>query len=140
MGNPHAIFWVNKDVWSYDLDRFGPLLENHPMFPEKANITIAQIMSDDHIVSRTWERGVGLTEACGSGACATLVAAARKNLTGRNAKITVPGGDLFIIWRDDDHVIMTGPAEWEFAGQLDPKTGQWQRVVESNNDNQSGAT
>lgn len=130
MGNPHAVFWVKNDVWSYDLDRFGPLLENHPIFPQRANISIAQVQSDDHIIIRTWERGVGLTQACGSAACATAVCAVRKRLTDRNVKITVPGGDLFIQWRDDDHVIMTGPTEWEFAGKLDPATGKWMRVVE----------
>ncbi len=71
MGNPHAIFWVDDDVWTYALDRFGPLLENHPIFPERANITIAQVTGRPmHIVIRTWERGAGLTRACGSAACA----------------------------------------------------------------------
>ncbi|MGB7433074.1 MAG: diaminopimelate epimerase [Ahrensia sp.] len=130
MGNPHAIFWVRDDVWSYDLDRFGPLLENHPIFPDRANITIARVMSPDHIIIRTWERGVGLTQACGSAACATLVSAVRKKLSDRVATLTVPGGDLQIIWRDDNHVIMTGPAEWEFAGLLDSQSGDWERMVE----------
>ncbi len=70
MGNPHAIFWVKDDVWNYALDRFGPLLENHPIFPERANISIAQVVAPDHIILRTWERGAGLTEACGTAACA----------------------------------------------------------------------
>ncbi len=135
MGNPHAIFWVKGDLWDYDLDRFGPLLENHPMFPERANITIARVMDRSHIVIRTWERGVGLTLACGSAACATLVSAVRKRLTDRVATVTVPGGDLHIVWREDNHVIMTGPAEWEFAGLLDPADGSWQRFVEADNDN-----
>lgn len=130
MGNPHAIFWVEDDVWSYDLEKFGPLLENHPVFPDRANISVAQVVSLEHIVIRTWERGAGLTLACGSAACATAVSAVRKNLTDRNVKITVPGGDLRILWRDDDHVIMTGPAEWEFAGKLDPQSGVWERVLE----------
>jgi diaminopimelate epimerase len=76
MGNPHAIFWVDRDVWSYELDRFGPLLENHPIFPERANITIAQVTSPETMTIRTWERGAGLTKACGSAACAAAVAAA----------------------------------------------------------------
>ena len=76
MGNPHAIFWVD-DVNAHDLARFGPLLENHPIFPERANITLAHIVARDHIVIRTWERGAGLTKACGSAACAAAVAAAR---------------------------------------------------------------
>ena len=135
MGNPHAIFWVRDDIWSYDLERFGPLLENHPIFPERANITIARVMDRGHIVMRTWERGVGITQACGSAACATLVAAVRKRLADRAATVTVPGGDLHILWREDNRVIMTGPAEWEFAGVLDPRTGYWQRIVEAANDN-----
>lgn len=130
MGNPHAIFWVKDDVWSYDLDRFGPLLENHPIFPERANISVARVTSEEHITIRTWERGVGLTEACGSAACATAVAAVRKKLTNRYVVVTVPGGDLHILWRDDNHVIMTGPTEWEFAGKLDPSSGQWLRATE----------
>ncbi|HEY0328123.1 MAG TPA: diaminopimelate epimerase [Rhodopseudomonas sp.] len=120
MGNPHAIFWVD-DVNAYDLARFGPLLENHPIFPERANITLAQIVDRDHIVIRTWERGVGLTKACGSAACATAVAAVRLRRTNRTVRITLPGGELTIEWRDaDDHVLMTGPAAFEFEGRLDP--------------------
>lgn len=131
MGNPHAIFWVDEDVWSYDLDRFGPLLENHPIFPERANITIAQVTAPDAMTIRTWERGAGLTKACGSAACAAAVSAARTGRTGRTVTVTAPsGGKLLIEWRDDDHVIMTGPAEWEFSGLLDPATGSWEREVE----------
>jgi len=128
MGNPHAIFWVGADVWSYELDRFGPMLENHPLFPQRANITIARVVAPDHIVIRTWERGVGLTLACGSAACATLVAAARKGLAGRSATVTVPGGDLRIEWEDDGNVRMTGPAEFEFAGEMDPESGSFKRL------------
>ena len=128
MGNPHAVFWVDDDVWSYDLDRFGPMLENHPIFPERANITVANVVARDHAIIRTWERGAGLTRACGSAACATLVSAARKDLMDRSGTITVPGGDLHIEWRDDGHVTMTGPAEFEFAGRLDPATGAWERI------------
>jgi len=127
MGNPHAIFWVDKDVWSYDLDRFGPLLENHPIFPERANISIAQVTASDTLTLRTWERGAGLTKACGSAACAAAVSAARTGRTGRNVTVTVPGGPLAIEWRADDHVVMTGPAEWEFSGAFDPETGAWTR-------------
>jgi diaminopimelate epimerase len=131
MGNPHAIFWVDRDVWSYELDRFGPMLENHPIFPERANITIAEVTSPETIVMRTWERGAGLTRACGSAACATAVSAARTGRTGRSVTVTVPGGDLQLEWRGDDHVIMTGPAEWEFSGTFDPATGAWVREKES---------
>ena len=84
MGNPHAIFWVDDDVWSYELDRFGPLLENHPIFPERANITIANVTSPEALTIRTWERGAGLTRACGSAACAAAVSAARTRRTGTN--------------------------------------------------------
>ncbi|MGI6856008.1 diaminopimelate epimerase [Mesorhizobium sp. 1B3] len=127
MGNPHAIFWVDRDVWSYELDRFGPLLENHPIFPERANITIAQVTAPDAMTIRTWERGAGLTRACGSAACAAAVSGARTGRTGRKVTVTVPGGPLSIEWRDDDHVVMTGPAEWEFSGTFDPATGGWDR-------------
>jgi diaminopimelate epimerase len=120
MGNPHAVFWVD-DVNAYDLGRFGPLLENHPMFPERANITLADVRSRQHIVIRTWERGVGLTQACGSAACATAVAAARLRKVDRKVTITLPGGDLEIEWRErDDHVLMTGPVAFEFEGRFDP--------------------
>jgi len=120
MGNPHAIFWVD-DVQAYDLARFGPLLENHPIFPERANITLAHIVDRDHITIRTWERGAGLTRACGSAACATAVAAARLKRANRTVQITLPGGDLAIEWRDrDDHVLMTGPATFEYEGRFDP--------------------
>jgi diaminopimelate epimerase len=132
MGNPHAIFWVDDDVWSYALDRFGPMLENHPIFPERANITIAHVTSRDTMTIRTWERGAGLTLACGSATCAAAVSAARTGRTGRNVAVTVPsGGVLAIEWRADDHVVMTGPAEWEFSGTFDPATGTWARDTES---------
>jgi diaminopimelate epimerase len=127
MGNPHVVFWVDRDVWSYELERFGPMLENHPIFPERANITIANVTSPEAITIRTWERGAGLTKACGSAACATAVSAARTKRTGRVVTVTVPGGDLSLAWREDDHVVMTGPAEWEFSGSFDPATGSWVR-------------
>ena len=120
MGNPHAIFWVD-DVNAYDLTRFGPLLENHPIFPERANITLAQVASREHIVIRTWERGAGLTKACGSAACAAAVAAVRLRRTGRTVTVSPPGGDLAIEWRErDDHVLMTGPVAYEYEGRFDP--------------------
>ncbi|HET9175371.1 MAG TPA: diaminopimelate epimerase [Pseudolabrys sp.] len=120
MGNPHAIFWVD-DVNAHDLARAGPLLENHPIFPERANITLAQIVTRNHIVIRTWERGAGLTKACGSAACAAAVAAARLRRTERKVKVTLPGGDLDITWREkDNHVLMTGPVQFEFKGRFDP--------------------
>ena len=124
MGNPHAIFFVEDDVWSYDLARIGPLLEHHPIFPDGANISIARVADSAHLTLRTWERGAGLTQACGSAACAAVVAASRLERTGRRVDVNVPGGILSIEWRaQDDHVIMTGPAEWEFSGHLDPASG-----------------
>lgn len=127
MGNPHVTFWVEDDVWNYALDRFGPLLENHPIFPERANISIAQVVAPDHIIVRTWERGAGLTKACGTAACAALVNAVRTERTKRKAVVTVPGGDLVVEWRADEHVMLTGPAEFEFSGEFDPGTGIWAR-------------
>ena len=120
MGNPHAIFWVD-DVNAHDLARLGPLLENHPIFPERANITLAHITSRDAITIRTWERGAGLTKACGSAACAAAVAAARLKRTNRKVAVTLPGGELTIDWRaGDDHVLMTGPVQFESEGRFDP--------------------
>ncbi len=131
MGNPHVVFWVDRDVWSFELDRFGPMLENHPIFPERANITIAQVTGRNELTIRTWERGAGLTKACGSAACASGVSAARTGRTGRIVAINAPGGRLTVDWRADDHVVLTGPAEWEFSGSFDPATGAWERDKES---------
>ena len=115
VGNPHAIFWVN-DVDAYDLGRFGPLLENHPIFPERANISLAQVISPDRIKVRVWERGTGLTLACGTAACAVAVAAARKGLANRSVTIELPGGPLQLDWRESDsHILMTGP--WSLDGE-----------------------
>lgn len=119
VGNPHCIFWV-KDIEAHDLAKFGPMLENHPMFPERANISLAQVTSKNSLILQVWERGAGLTEACGTAACAAAVTAARKKLTGRNVAVSLPGGDLQIHWREaDDHILMTGPIELEFKGQID---------------------
>jgi diaminopimelate epimerase len=120
MGNPHAVFWV-EDVMAYDLARIGPMLENHPIFPERANISLAKVIDSAHVLLRTWERGAGLTKACGSAACAAAVCAARTRRTGREVTMTLPGGDLLINWRDtDDHVLMSGPVEYEYEGRFDP--------------------
>jgi diaminopimelate epimerase len=114
VGNPHAIFWVD-DVDHFDLARFGPLLENHPIFPQRANISLAQLVAPDHFKVRVWERGAGLTRACGTAACAVAVAAARKKLTGRRVAIDLPGGTLQIDWREsDNHILMTGA--WALDG------------------------
>ena len=125
MGNPHAVFWVDRNVWSFDLDRVGPLLENHPIFPDRANITIAQRTAPDELTIRTWERGAGLTLACGTAACAAAVSAARTGRTGRDVAVIMPGGRLRVSWRADGRVVLTGPAEWEFSGTFDPATGAW---------------
>jgi diaminopimelate epimerase len=119
MGNPHAIFWVD-DPHAYELRQIGPVLEHDQLFPERANITLAATPSRDRVVIRTWERGAGLTKACGSAACAAAVAAARLSRTGRKVTVTLPGGDLAIEWREsDDHVLMTGPVEYEHRGRFD---------------------
>jgi diaminopimelate epimerase len=118
VGNPHAVFWVG-DVHAYDLGRIGPPLENHPMFPERANISLAQVTSEATIALRTWERGAGLTRACGSAACASAVCAARNGLTQRRVTTTLPGGRLEIEWRADDRIVLTGPVAVEREGVLD---------------------
>ncbi len=119
MGNPHAVFWV-EDPEAYDLRTIGPQLEHHPLFPDRANITLAAVVAHDHVTIRTWERGAGLTSACGSAACAVAVAAARLGRTGRKVTVTLPGGDLAIEWgAADDHVLMTGPVEYEHDGRFD---------------------
>ena len=118
VGNPHAAFWVN-DVNAYDLARIGPMLENHPIFPERANISLAHVVSPTAITVRTWERGAGLTKACGSAACAVAVCAARKKLAQRQVTVTLPGGPLLIDWRANDEIWMTGPVELEHEGVLD---------------------
>jgi diaminopimelate epimerase len=119
MGNPHAIFWV-KDVAAIPLGTVGPQFETLPIFPEKANISFAEVVAPDAIKLRVWERGVGITLGCGSAACATLVAASRLALTGRAARVELPGGALTIEWRaSDDHVLMTGPVEFEREITLD---------------------
>lgn len=117
VGNPHAIFWVD-DIDAIDLGRVGPLLENHPIFPERANISIAKVLSPTHLRIRTWERGAGLTRACGTAACAAAVCAMRKKLTERKVTVSLPGGDLVIEWTADNRILMTGPAELEFRGAL----------------------
>jgi diaminopimelate epimerase len=122
MGNPHAVFFVS-DAAAIDLTALGPKIEHHPLFPERANVSFAEIAERDRIVLRVWERGAGATLACGSAACAALVAAARAGLTDRRASVALPGGELTITWRmEDDHVLMTGPVEFEFETRLDPAT------------------
>ncbi len=118
MGNPHAVFFV-EDPLALDLATLGPQLEHHRLFPERANISFAKIVAPDEILLRVWERGTGETRACGSAACATLVAAARAGLSAREARIRLPGGELVIAWGPDDHVMMTGDVELEFETELE---------------------
>jgi diaminopimelate epimerase len=118
MGNPHATFFV-PDVAALDISSVGPALEKHPLFPERANIGFAKILSPAKIRLRVWERGAGLTRACGSGACAAVVNAHRRGLIGRTAIVVVDGGELEITWREDGHVLMTGPVATAFSGTLD---------------------
>jgi diaminopimelate epimerase len=119
MGNPHATFFV-ADAEAIDLATLGPRLERDPLFPERANIGVAQVLSPTRLRFRVWERGAGITIACGSGACAALVGAARRGLTGRKAEVVLDGGSLEIDWREDGHVFMTGPVAVSFSGTLDP--------------------
>ena len=116
MGNPHCTFFVD-DVDAVDLETFGPEIENHPIYPQRTNVQVAQIIGPDHIRMRVWERGVGITWASGSSSCATAVAAARRGLTGRKVQIDLDGGTLFIDWREDG-VWMTGPTMHVFDGIL----------------------
>lgn len=117
VGNPHCVFWVDRlDI--VDLGRVGPMLEYHRLFPDRANISLAVVRSPTEIDLQVWERGAGLTRACGSGACAAAVCAARKGLTGRKVQVNLPGGSLQIEWRADDRILMTGPVEDEYAGVL----------------------
>ncbi|MHA7870908.1 MAG: diaminopimelate epimerase [Hyphococcus sp.] len=117
IGNPHCIFFVD-DAETQALDKFGPMIENHPLFPERANVSVAEVLSTHHIRLRVWERGAGITKACGTAACAALVAAHRRRLTGRKATVTLDGGDLAIEWRDDNHIVMTGPYALDGDGAL----------------------
>jgi diaminopimelate epimerase len=118
VGNPHAVFWV-IDTKPYDLGRIGPMLENHPIFPQRANISLAHVAARDAITVRTWERGAGETKACGSAACAATVCAARKGMAERRVMVTLPGGILDIEWRGDNRILMSGPVALEHEGVLD---------------------
>lgn len=118
MGNPHTVFFVD-DVKTIDVPTLGPQVEHHVLFPQRTNVEFAQVIAPDKIRVRVWERGTGVTEACGSGACATIVAAVRRNLTLRNAEIILDGGSLHLEWRQQDgHVLMTGPALYVYQGTL----------------------
>jgi len=118
VGNPHCIFWVD-DLNVVDLSRVGPMLENHPLFPERANISLAKVVARDHVMLKVWERGAGLTQACGTAACATMAAGHRIKIINAKCKITLPGGNLdMAIDEASGHVLMTGPATHDFEGTL----------------------
>lgn len=117
MGNPHVVFFV-PDCDKVDLARLGPVIEHDPLFPERVNVNVATIVSRQHIRLRVWERGTGLTLACGTGACATAVSAMRRGLTEREVVVSLPGGDLRIGWGEDGRVMMTGPATESFRGSF----------------------
>jgi diaminopimelate epimerase len=116
VGNPHAIFFV-EDADAVELERLGPLIEHDPVFPERVNINVASLAGDDHLKLRVWERGVGLTSACGTGACASAVAAIRAGLVQSPVTVTLPGGDLSIAWTPGGTITMTGPATHVFTGE-----------------------
>lgn len=117
MGNPHCVFFV-ENAETAPVHEVGPMIENHPLFPERTNVGFAQIIDRQTIRLRVWERGVGETQACGTGACAALVAASRRKLVDRKARMKLNGGDLLIEWRDDDHIYMTGAVETTGHGEL----------------------
>ena len=118
VGNPHCIFWV-KDLDIVDLGQVGPMLEFHPLFPERANISLARVESRDHVTLRVWERGAGLTRACGTAACAVMAAGYRLKMIDAKCRVSLPGGDLLMERRESDgHILMTGPVTYEYEGKL----------------------
>ncbi len=119
IGNPHAVFFVD-DVDDVDLEECGPAVEHHPLFPEATNVEAAQILSRNRVRLRVWERGVGMTRACGTGACATVAAGTRRGLLDRSAEVILDGGILKVECVDDDHVMMIGPFAISFTGIIDP--------------------
>lgn len=121
VGNPHVIFFVD-DLASVECERLGPLIEHDPLFPARVNVNFAQMLSDRHIRLVVWERGAGLTQACGTGACATAVAAIRHGLASGPVTVSLPGGDLVIDWKPGGHIQMTGPATFVYSGEAD-----WER-------------
>lgn len=127
IGNLHAIFFVDHNIQHIPLEKYGPKLEHDSLFPERCNISVAYVASPKDLILRTWERGAGLTQACGSAACASAVAAYRRKLTGRNVNVNLPGGALSILYRQDNHIVMTGPVEYEFSGFLNPLTGIYKK-------------
>lgn len=118
VGNPHCIFWV-KDLDVVNLGRVGPMLENHPLFPERTNVEMAKVVARDHVIVNVWERGAGLTQACGTAACAVMAAGYRIKIIDAHCRVTLPGGDLLMsVNEDNGHIIMTGPLAYEYEGIL----------------------
>nr|WP_264391443.1 diaminopimelate epimerase [Porphyrobacter sp. ULC335] len=118
VGNPHVIFFVD-DADAVPLDMIGPQIEHDPLFPERINVNVANLAGPDHLRLRVWERGAGLTRACGTGACATAVAAIRRGLVQSPVRVTLPGGDLVIAWEPGGTILMSGPAAESFRGTFD---------------------
>jgi diaminopimelate epimerase len=118
VGNPHAVFFMT-DCDAVDLERLGPLIEHDPLFPERVNVNVAQITGPANLKLRVWERGVGITRACGTGACATAVAAIKQGLVSSPATVSLIGGDLSIEWTPGGTITMTGPATHVFTGETD---------------------
>jgi len=119
VGNPHAVFFV-ADADAGPLDQLGPAIEHHPLFPERTNVEVVEVLARDRLRLRVWERGVGVTRACGTGAAAAVVAASRRGLIDRAAAVRLDGGTLAVRWRDDGHAVITGPVATAFHGVLDP--------------------
>jgi len=117
MGNPHAVFFV-QDVENFDVAKFGSVIETHALFPQRTNVEFAEVLAPDLIRMRVWERGTGETLACGTGACASLVAAVLNGRAERSAEVELDGGRLQIAWSDNNHIYMTGPAEFVFDGEI----------------------
>ncbi len=118
IGNPHVTFWAKKHPDEYDLAGFGPMIENHPLFPERVNVSLGQVLPDNKIILRTWERGVGITRACGTGACAAAVSAHRRGFTDNKVTVNVPAGDIIIEWTNSNNVLMTGDWTFDYEGIL----------------------
>jgi diaminopimelate epimerase len=118
VGNPHCIFWVD-DLDVINLGRVGPMLENHPLFPERTNVEMVKVVSRNHVIVNVWERGAGLTQACGTAACAVMAAGHRIKIIDAHCRVTLPGGDLMMsIDESNGHVIMTGPLAYDYEGVL----------------------
>ncbi|MBL8790791.1 MAG: diaminopimelate epimerase [Rhizobiales bacterium] len=120
VGNPHCIFWVD-DLDVVDFAKVGPMIEHHPLFPERTNVELAKVVARDHVILKVWERGAGLTRACGTAACATMAAGHRLRLIDSKCRISLPGGDLMMALNEENgHVLMTGPVAYEYEGVLPP--------------------